>query len=309
MTILSRPPADRVVVARGSSRESARAARRQPVLVSRAVVTAILVVATAYTLAPLTWLLVSATKTRRDLFATNGFALGDSFELFANLGHLFTTSDGIFLRWLLNTAVYAGGGALLATAFGMTAGYAFDKLSFPGKEKLFAVVLLGVMVPGTALAIPLYLLASKIGLVGSMWGVFLPGVVFPFGVYLARIFSAAYVPDEVLEAGRVDGAGELALFRRIAAPMLSPAAVTIFLFQFSAIWNGFFLPLIMLSDQNKYPVNLGLYAWYGSALSQGHPEDYLLAIVGSLVAVLPLLVLFLMLQRYWRSGLTAGAIK
>ncbi|QPK50300.1 carbohydrate ABC transporter permease [Streptomyces gardneri] len=265
--------------------------------------------ATLYTLLPLTWLLLSSTKSREDLFGTNGFAPGGESHLAANLSHLFAADGGVYVRWLINTVLYAGVGALLASVFGVAAGYAFDKLTFPGKERLFSLVLLGVMVPGTAMAIPLYLLAAKAGLVNTFWGVFIPGLVFPFGVYLARVFSASYVPDEVLEAARMDGAGEFRTFCRIAFPMIAPGFVTIFLFQFTQIWNSFFLPLVMLSDQDLYPVNLGLYVWYSSALTQGHPEDYLLAVVGSLVAVAPLIAVFLMLQRFWKSGMTAGAVK
>ncbi|MFI7291215.1 carbohydrate ABC transporter permease [Streptomyces anulatus] len=283
--------------------------RRPSVLLSKAGVTAMLGLAALYTLLPMLWLVLSSTKSRQDLFATNGFAPGDDFALFDNLQYLFEVDNGIFLRWLLNTILYAGVGALLATVFSVAAGYAFDKLNFPGKERIFSLVLLGVMVPGTAMAIPLYLIAAKVGLVNSFWGVFIPGLVFPFGVYLARVFSASYVPGEVLEAARVDGAGEFRTFCRIALPMVAPGFVTIFLFQFTQIWNSFFLPLVMLSDEDLFPVNLGLYVWYSSALSQGHPQDYLLAIVGSLVSVVPLVVLFLMLQRFWKSGMTAGAVK
>ncbi|NBE55741.1 carbohydrate ABC transporter permease [Streptomyces boluensis] len=287
--------------------------RRSPkppsVLLSKAGVTALLGLATLYTLLPLTWLLLSSTKSREDLFGTNGFALGDEIHLAENLDQLFAADGGVYLRWVINTVEYAGIGALLASLFSVAAGYAFDKLAFPGKERLFSLVLLGVMVPGTAMAIPLYLLAAEAGVVNTFWSVFVPGLVFPFGVYLARVFSAAYVPDEVLEAARMDGAGEFKTFCRIALPMMAPGFVTIFLFQFTQIWNSFFLPLVMLSDKELYPVNLGLYVWYSSALSQGHPEDYLLAVVGSLVSVVPLIVVFLMLQRFWKSGMTAGAVK
>ncbi len=307
-------PAPAAAPGRKTSDRPARptARRRRPgpsALLSRTAVTAMLGLAALYTLLPMLWLVLSSTKSRQDLFATNGFAPGNHFALLDNLGYLFEVDHGIYLRWMINTFLYAGIGGLLATVFSVAAGYAFDKLIFPGKEKLFSLVLLGVMVPGTAMAIPLYLLAAKAGLVNTFWGVFFPGLVFPFGVYLARVFSAAYVPNEVLEAARMDGAGEFKAFCRIAFPMLSPAFVTIFLFQFTQIWNSFFLPLVMLSDQDLFPVNLGLYVWYSSALSQGHPQDYLLAIVGSLVSVAPLVVLFLMLQRYWKSGLTAGAVK
>ncbi|MFF3500235.1 carbohydrate ABC transporter permease [Streptomyces sp. NPDC003247] len=286
-----------------------RRGARTPGSLSRFGVNAILLLVVVYTLAPPVWLLMASTKNLTDLFGTNGFAPGRQFHLFENLRHLFAADNGIYVRWLWNTLLYAGGGAVLAALICAMAGYAFDKFTFPGKGAAYGLVLLGVMVPSAALVLPTYLLAAEVGLVNTFWGVFLPGLVFPFGVYLARIFSASYVPDEVIEAARMDGAGELRAFWSVALPMMRSGVVTIGLFQFTAIWNNFFLPLVMLSNQQLYPVNLGLYAWNASALSQGHPDDYLLAITGSLVAVIPLIALFLAVQRSWRSGMTAGAVK
>ncbi|AKU19012.1 sugar ABC transporter permease [Luteipulveratus mongoliensis] len=275
---------------------------------SGVVANGVLLAAVAYTLLPALWLVMASTKNLSDLFGTNGFAPGKSFSLGSNLSHLFQAENGIYLRWMFNTIVYAGGGALIAAVVSVMAGYAFDKYDFRGKEKVFGLVLVGVMIPSTALALPTFLLASKVGLTNSFIGVFLPGLVFPFGVYLARIFSASSVPDAVLDASRVDGAGELRTFWSVSFPMLRPGFVTIVLFQFTAIWNSFFLPLVMLSDPKLYPVNLGLYVWNTTALNQGHPEDYLLAITGSLVSIVPLIILFISLQRFWRSGMTAGAL-
>ncbi|EAQ00698.1 putative binding protein-dependent transport protein [Janibacter sp. HTCC2649] len=285
-----------------------KAGRPRPAWLSGTVANTVLFVAVAYALLPAVWLVMASTKNLADLFGTNGFAPGREFNLGANLSYLVQAEDGIYLRWMLNTIVYAGVGAVVAALVCMMAGYAFDKYHFRGKEKLFGLVLLGVMIPSTALALPTFLLASKVGLTNTFLGVFLPGLVFPFGVYLARIFSASSVPDAVLDASRVDGAGELRTFWSVSFPMLRPGFVTIVLFQFTAIWNSFFLPLVMLSDPKLYPVNLGLYVWNTTALSQGHPEDYLLAITGSLVSIVPLVLLFLSLQRFWRSGMTAGAV-
>ncbi|GJF25388.1 sugar ABC transporter permease [Streptomyces sp. HO565] len=293
--------------AQGSSRQ--KRGPRSPASLSRVGVNVILLFVVGYTLLPPVWLLMASTKNLTDLFGTNGFAPGRDFHLLDNVRHLFTADDGIYLQWLWNTLLYAGGGAVLAALFCAMAGYAFDKFTFPGKGMLYGLVLLGVMIPSAALVLPTYLLASHFDLVNSFWGVFVPGLVFPFGVYLARIFSASYVPDEVIEATRMDGAGELRAFWSVALPMMRSGFVTIGLFQFTAIWNNFFLPLVMLSDESLYPVNLGLYTWNSSALSQGHPDDYLLAITGSLVAIIPLITLFLAAQRFWRSGMTAGAVK
>ncbi|MDQ8705488.1 carbohydrate ABC transporter permease [Streptomyces sp. LHD-70] len=286
-----------------SRRQYPRPARQ---LTSKFAVHAVLIVFALYTLMPLTWLVIAATKTYRDLFATNPFALGD-FNLWHNLGELLAYNDGIYSRWLANSVLYTVVGSLLSTLISVACGYAFDKYEFKGKESLFGLVLVGVLVPATVVQLPLYLLASEAGLVNTYWAVLIPSLVNPFGVYLARVFSEGYVPGEVLEAARVDGAGELRTFASVSLPMLAPGFMTIFLFSFTASWNNFYGALMMLNDEELYPVNLGLYAWQKNVYQQ--PELYPLVIVGALVAVLPLIVAFLCLQRFWRSGLTAGAVK
>ncbi|MFC8967482.1 carbohydrate ABC transporter permease [Streptomyces sp. NPDC057094] len=275
-------------------------------LLSKGVVNGLLIVAAFYTLMPVSWLLLAATKNPRDLFGTSGFALGD-FNLFTNLHHVFTFNDGIYLRWFGNSVLYSVIGSGASTFLSVATGYAFDKYDFKGKEKLFAAVLAGVLVPTTVIQLPMYLLATKVGVVNTYWALLLPALVNPFGVYLARVFSEGYVPNEVLEAARVDGAGEVRTFAGIALPMLAPAFMTIFLFSFTASWNNFFGALVMLNDEKLYPVNLGLFMW--NSVTQQQPEYYSLVITGSLVAVVPLIVAFVCLQRFWRSGLTAGAVK
>ncbi|MFE2021896.1 carbohydrate ABC transporter permease [Streptomyces sp. NPDC059499] len=275
-------------------------------LLSKGVVNGILLLAAFYMLMPVSWLFFAATKNHRDLFATGGFTFGD-FNLFSNIHDVFTYNDGIYLRWFGNSLLYSVVGSA-ASAFLCTAtGYAFDKYDFRGKEKLFGVVLGGVLVPATVIQLPMYLLASKVGVVNTYWAILLPALVNPFGVYLARVFSEGYVPGEVLEAARVDGAGELRIFSRISLPMLAPGFMTIFLFSFTGSWNNFFGALVMLNDDSLYPVNLGLFMWNTTTAQQ--PEFYSLVITGSLIAVIPLIVAFIALQRFWRSGLTAGAVK
>ncbi|MEW2167688.1 carbohydrate ABC transporter permease [Streptomyces sp. NPDC007084] len=275
-------------------------------LLSKGVVNGLLIVAAFYTLMPVSWLLIAATKNSRDLFGTSGFVFGD-FNLFDNLHRVFTVNDGIYLRWFGNSVLYSVVGSAASTFLSVATGYAFDKYDFKGKEKLFAAVLGGVLVPTTVIQLPMYLLATKVGVVNTYWALLLPALVNPFGVYLARVFSEGYVPDEVLEAARVDGAGEVRTFAGIALPMLAPAFMTIFLFSFTASWNNFFGALVMLNDEKLYPVNLGLFMW--NSVTQQQPEYYSLVITGSLVAVVPLIVAFVCLQRFWRSGLTAGAVK
>ncbi|MCL7424965.1 carbohydrate ABC transporter permease [Streptomyces sp. YS415] len=288
------------------STAAARRRRSSGALLSKGVVNGVLIVAAFYTLMPISWLLFAATKNHRDLFATSGFAFGD-FNLFANLERVFTFNDGIYLRWFGNSILYSVVGSAVSTFICVATGYAFDKYDFRGKEKLFALVLGGVLVPTTVIQLPMYLLATKAGVVNTYWALLLPALVNPFGVYLARVFSEGYVPGEVLEAARVDGAGEVRMFARIGLPMLAPAFMTIFLFSFTASWNNFFGALVMLNDEQLYPVNLGLFMW--NSVTQQQPEFYSLVITGSLVAVVPLIVAFVCLQRFWRSGLTAGAVK
>ncbi|RDG38341.1 carbohydrate ABC transporter permease [Streptomyces corynorhini] len=278
----------------------------RPRLLGRSVVNLVVGVSVLYTLLPVLWLVLAAGKDRDALFRSDLLSAG-GFSFVRNVKDLFAMDDGLYARWYGNSLLYAVLGATLGALISVACGYAFDKYRFPHKEKLFGLVLAAVMVPQTVLALPLYLLASGTGLVNTFWAVFIPVLFNPFGVYLGRIFSQGYVPDEVLEAARVDGAGELTAYVRVALRMLGPGLVTVFLFQLTTIWNNFFLPMVMLSDQDLYPVSLGLYAWNSAASVS--PEYYPVVIMGSLLAVIPLILAFALLQRFWKSGLTAGAVK
>ncbi|MER5681750.1 MULTISPECIES: carbohydrate ABC transporter permease [Streptomyces] len=289
-----------------TSTASRTASPLRPRLLGRSVVNLVVGVSVLYTLLPVLWLVLASTKNRDALFSSNVLSLSD-FSFVRNLTDLFAMDGGLYGRWYGNSLLYAVLGAALGALVSIACGYAFDKYRFAHKEKLFGLVLAAVMVPQTVLALPLYLMASAAGLVNTFWAVFIPVLFNPFGVYLGRIFSQGYVPDEVLEAARMDGAGELAAYFRVALRMLGPGLVTVFLFQLTAIWNNFFLPMVMLSDQDLYPVSLGLYSWNSSASVS--PEYYPVVIMGSLLAVLPLILAFALLQRFWRSGLTAGAVK
>ncbi|MER5252592.1 MULTISPECIES: carbohydrate ABC transporter permease [unclassified Streptomyces] len=278
----------------------------RPRLLGRTVVNTVVGIAVLYTLLPVLWLVLAASKNRDALFSSNFFTLAD-FSFVQNLRDLFAMDGGLYGRWYTNSLLYAVLGAAISALVSVACGYAFDKYRFRHKEKMFGLVLAAVMVPQTVLALPLYLMASATGVVDTFWAVFIPVLFNPFGVYLGRIFSQGYVPDEVLEAARVDGAGELTTYVRVSLRMLGPGLVTVFLFQLTAIWNNFFLPMVMLSDEKLYPVSLGLYTWNSSATVS--PEYYPVVIIGSLLAVLPLILAFILLQRFWKSGLTAGSVK
>jgi multiple sugar transport system permease protein len=285
---------------------SETAAALRPRLLGRTTVKVVVGLSVLYTLLPALWLVLAAGKKQDALSGGSIFSLHD-FAFLQNLRNLFSMDDGIYTRWYGNSLLYAVLGAGIGAMVSIACGYAFDKYRFQHKEKLFGLVLAAVMVPQTVLALPLYLMASATGLVNTFWSVFIPVLFNPFGVYLGRMFSQGYVPNEVLEAARMDGAGELKTYVRVSLRMLGPGLVTVFLFQLTSIWNNFFLPMVMLSNQKLYPVSLGLYTWNSSATTE--PDYYQVVIMGSLLAVLPLVLAFILLQRFWKSGLTAGSVK
>ena len=290
--------------------------------------------ALAYFLLPLFWLVVASTKSTQDLFTSFGLWFSKAPQLFTNIGDTLTHDDGIFGRWLLNTVLYAVVSALGAALLAAAAGYGFAKFRFRGHGAgfnlvlgavmvpatalaiptylLFWFVLGSVMVPTTALAIPTYLMFSKLGFTNNPLSVILPSLVNPFGLYLMRIYAQDAVPDSIIEAARIDGAGEAGIFFRIALRMLAPGLVTVVLFTLVATWNNYFLPLIMLNDQSLYPVTVGLASWAAQAQNGGAGTGagmLPLVLTGSLLSIIPLVVAFLFLQRYWQSGLATGAVK
>ena len=275
-------------------------------LLSRGGAMLVMLICTFYFVVPIWWLFVASTKDRSQFTTTAPLWFAD-FNLFENVANLAAYRDGVFFRWMLNSVLYAGAGALIATLLATMAGYAIAKYRFRGREAAFNVILGGVLVPATALALPLFLLFSQIGATNTFWSVFLPSLVSPFGVYLARIYAASSVPDEIIEAARIDGASEIRTFFTVATRLMAPAMVTIFLFTFVSIWNNFFLPLIMLRDEDLFPVTLGLYVW-NTQVSQ-IPEIRAYVIVGALLSIIPLIIAFLGLQRFWRNGLGAGGLK
>jgi multiple sugar transport system permease protein len=270
------------------------------------IVVVLLTVGAIYFLLPVYWLAVSATKTTENLFGSFGLWFSEP-QLLTNLNELATYDGGIYLRWLLNSAFYAGVGATGATLLAAMAGYALAKYQFRGRETIFGIVIAGVLVPGTALALPLYLMVSKVGMANTYWAVLLPSMVTPFGVYLCRIYASAAVSDELLEAARLDGAGELRIFFTMGLRVMAPALATVFLFQFVDIWNNYFLPLVMLSDSDLYPMTLGLTSWLSFA--DRKPGLYQLVVGGAFVSVIPLMVAMVVLQRFVRMGITEGSVK
>jgi multiple sugar transport system permease protein len=274
---------------------------------SRWVPTALLLIGALYCLAPVLWVAVAATKGPTELFTTFSFRPSFHGGFQYNLSHLLDFREGVFLRWALNSLLYAGVGAVLSVAVSSIAGYALAKHRFRGRELIFGMILAGVLVPQITLAVPQYLLISKLGLADSYWSVLLPSIISPYGIYLSRIYAAAVVADDMLEAGRIDGAGEYRLAWSVGLPPMVPGMVTLFLLQFVAIWNNFLLPYIMISDDRHFPMTVGLFSMLNQGASQ--PALYSLVIMGAFLSVLPLIALFLFLQRYWRIDLVSGAVK
>lgn len=293
-----RPVATRRLVAEGPRPRPAR--RRGAVLPS-----VVLFLGALYCLVPVAWVLVASTKSSSELFSTFTFLPGTG--LVENLGDLFAYGDGQYVQWALNSVLFAGVGALLCTLVSTMAGYALAKYDFPGRQVAFYAILGGVLLPGITLAIPQYLLMSKIGLAGTYWSVLLPCLISPFGIFLARVYAGAAVPTETVEAARIDGANDARVFVSVALPMMVPGMVTIFLLQFVGIWNNFLLPFIMLSDERMYPLTVGLYTLLSKG--SGTPSLYTLAIIGAAVAIIPLVAMMLVLQRYWRLDLISGGLK
>jgi multiple sugar transport system permease protein len=187
-------------------------------------------------------------------------------------------------------------------------GYGLAKYSFRGRRVVFALVVGSLMVPATALVVPLFLLEHFMGLTNTYQGVILPLVVYPFGVYFMSIFAADAVPDNLVDSARVDGAGEMRTLWQIGRPLLMPGIVTLFLLSFIGTWNNYFLPLVLLGTESRFPLTVGLSAWLSSISSVGAQPIYPEIILGSFVSVLPMLILFPFLQKYVARGLTLGAI-
>lgn len=265
-----------------------------------------------YFILPLWWLFVASTKSNSGLFtgAHGPLWFDSNFNLIDNLRGLGTHQGGIYWRWVGNSFLYALSGGVGATVLAVLAGYGFAKYRFRGRGLFFSALLGAVMVPLTALVIPTFVLLSRVGLVNTIWAVILPSLLSPLGVYLMRVYAQDAVPDEMLDAARVDGAGELRLFGQVALPLLRPAIVTVLLLTIVATWNNFFLPLAMIQSPDLLPVTVGLNNWQAlSNAGAGGEQVWNLISTGAFVSIIPLIVAFLSLQRYWQGGLSLGSLK
>lgn len=264
---------------------------------------AVLVIACLYFLVPVYWLVLASTKSNTDLSTSFGFWFSQP-NLVANYQGLMGWTQGLFWRWVGNSVLYSTVAGAGGTLVSVMAGYAIAKFHFPFKKTAVAAIMGGLLLPVALLTVPLYLEFHALGLVNTIWAIIIPSAVSPFGVFLGMVYAQSSVPDELLEAARIDGAGEVRIFFTIVMKLLAPAMVTIFLFIFVATWNNFLLPLLMISSSSLKPVTLGLYGM----MSYFDPAKGSV-MLGALLGVLPLIVLFFALQRYWRAGMASGAVK
>ena len=263
-----------------------------------------------FTLVPIAWILINSTKSQSNLLYSFGFWFARPFEFFHTFGMLFQNIDGqgIYFRWFLNTLLFAVVGGMGATAVSTLAGYGFARFQFRGAKALFAFVVAALLVPLTAITYPLYLVYGKVGLINSIWGMIFPSLVTPVGVYLMRTFVSSYVPRELIDAARVDGAGELKIFFRVALPVMVPGFMTVLLISVVGVWNNYFLPFIIFSKTDLFPLTVGLGVWAaGASAAGGNPRVYPMIVMGGLVTIVPLILVFLVIQRRWRGGLLLGS--
>lgn len=269
-----------------------------------------LVLFAVYAVAPVWWLVVSATKDERGLISGGGLWFGE-LHLVDNLRQINEYQGGLFWRWGLNSLLYAGVGSAVGTLVALAAGYGLSRFSYRGRGLSMALVIGSFLIPYAMLTLPLYLLFVQIGLVDTVWAVLLPTFISPFSVYLAKVYIDGAIPMELLEAARVDGAGEFRIFVQIVLKMLGTCGATVFLLSFVQSWNGFFLPLTMLQGAENWTLNLGLYNWLVQSLSSaaGTTDFTAIVITGALLSVIPLAVFLVAMQRFWRSGVSLGALK
>jgi len=323
MTVVTAPPRPEAAAAPPESR---RQRRRQERLAARdseipvelyglprgtvTLLTALAFLFAIFTLIPIAWIIINSTKTQANIFQTFGFWFASPFQFFHTFGLLFQNVDGYgtFIQWFGNTALYAvlgGGGATVLAAF---AGYGLARFRFRGSRLAFYVIIGALLVPITALTVPLYLTYAKAHLINSIWGMVLPSMISPIGVYLMRTYADISVPRELIDAARIDGAGELRIFLRVALPLMVPGVLTVLLINVVAVWNNYFLPLLIFNVNTKYPLTVGLGLWSNRAVNSGNANLYPMLVVGGLVTIVPLIALFLILQRYWRGGMLLGSI-
>jgi multiple sugar transport system permease protein len=268
--------------------------------VASAVVNGLLIGIATVSVAPLLWML-SVSFMAAGEASTFPPPLLPAHATLANYRELFERAG--MGRYFFNSTLLASAVTLISLLFNVLAGYAFAKLPFAGREPIFKTLLAALVIPGQVAMMPLFLMLKNMGLVNTFGGILIPGLASIFGIFLVRQYART-IPDDLLEAARIDGASEARIFFSIVLPLLKPVLVTLAIFTFLGSWNDFMWPLIVLTDSDLHTLPVAL-----SALSREHVQDNELMMAGSVVTVLPVLALFLVMQRYYIQGLLMGSVK
>ncbi|QXE33708.1 carbohydrate ABC transporter permease [Streptomyces sp. GMY02] len=284
-------------------------------LVSFLIVGLLLAVLLVFFVLPVIWLLLAPSKTAGQVVHDNPLSFGSFQQIGTAWSHLFGFQDGAMTTWLTNSAIYSGGSLILTLAVSVPAGYALALTKFRGRKTLLTITLVTMIMPQATLVLPIFLELNRFHLIGTVWSVILPFSFYPFGVYLVYIYFGSSLPRDLLSAARIDGCTEWQLFSRIALPLAKPVVGLVAFFSFVGNWNNFFLPYLVLPNSDQFPVQVGLNQLLtstpsfnpvaGAGLNITIPELSL----AILVAILPVLVLFLFSQRTLVSGMLAGATK
>lgn len=275
----------------------------------------VLIVATLFFMVPLVWLLIAATKTEHQLAVESPFAIGSWDTFTANVRALFDFQSGAVVHWIRNSAYYSIAALVITLAISIPAGYALALTEFRFRRLLMITTLVVMLMPNTALVLPVFLEMNEVGLVGDPLSVILPFSFYPFGVYLTYIYFSTSIPRNLLAAARLDGCNEVQVFTRIALPLAAPVVALVAFFSFVQNWNNYFLPFVMLPSSDSYPMQVGLStllsstpAFNPSAVGSESMHLPTLALA-TIVSMLPVLILFLFSQRFLVSGMTAGGVK
>ncbi|HEV7183882.1 MAG: carbohydrate ABC transporter permease [Actinomycetales bacterium] len=284
-------------------------------LSGRAVAGLIVVVFVLFFVIPIVWLLLAVTKSTHELTVANPFSIGSLTDFVANWNQLFGFQGGAVTGWIGNSAMYTLGALAITLVVSVPAGYAMALTEFRLRKALLVLTLVVMLIPSTALVLPIFLELNTVGLIGSPLSVILPMSFFPFGVYLTYIYFSTSIPRDLLAAARIDGCSEIQVFTRVALPLAAPIVALVAFFSFVQNWNNFFLPFVMLPSSDGYPIQVGLTSLLSSTpafnpSSAGSDSVQLPTLaLATIVSILPVLIVFLFSQRFLVSGMTAGGTK
>jgi len=281
----------------------------------RSVSALIMVLFVLFFVIPVIWLLFAVTKSAHALTVASPFSVGSWADFVANWNQLFGFQDGAVTLWVRNSAFYTVGALVITLMVSIPAGYALALTEFRLRKALLVLTLVVMLIPSTALVLPIFLELNMVGLIGSPLSVILPMSFFPFGVYLTYIYFSTSIPRDLLAAARIDGCTEFQVFTRVALPLAAPIVALVAFFSFVQNWNNFFLPFVMLPSSDGYPIQVGLTSLLSATpafnpSSAGSDSVQLPTLaLATIVSILPVLIIFLFSQRFLVSGMTAGGTK